>query len=331
MEILVLMSSSIFNSKRLPKAFLTAFTLVILTISTMVINLHKTNALPAPMLTRRISLDEKMRFLRMNKSYDADFILLGSSTGVNNISSEVMLDYPKINKSFFNFSAWGFTTHELLDYYKFIDEITDPKVVILTIDLNEFHDHYELVFDRDDLKHYIEGGLPIWYYFKYHQAGMIERIRNIRRTRTKNNTFDSVQFDKGGGVLLDVSDDDPITKRKWRDEYDETYFVESSYTDLDSLLKFLKQRGVLAVIVQGPLRRPYRHNETEFAFLSDHWKRVQSIAQENSAVFFNMQNIFSDREYFFSDSVHLSRKGAKLFTLRLLFRMEQEKVFEKIN
>ena len=48
-------------------------------------------------------------------------------------------------------------------------------------------------------------------------------------------------------------------------------------------------------------------------------------------LFFNMYDLDSIDASFFADSTHLQKKGAEIFTQKLLDRMEKEGVFQKVN
>ena len=114
----MLMNSSIFNSNKLPVAAITAFVIFILTVASGFSYLYSTDNMPAPMFSNSYSIDEKFRFLRLNKSSNADYIVLGSSTGLSNIHSETMLNHPKIGQSYLNYSAWGFNATALLEHWR---------------------------------------------------------------------------------------------------------------------------------------------------------------------------------------------------------------------
>jgi len=329
---MVLMNSSIFNSKKLPKAFLTAFILIFLTIIGGAFCLHRANSLPAPMFSNRFSFDEKMRFMRMTNSYDTDFVVLGSSTGLNNFSSEILLHDPRIKNSYFNFSAWGFTTHSILKYWKLIKKIASPKVLILSLNLFEFQEYNEkLIFNEGDITGYLSGISPIWYYLKCHKSGLIDRIRKVGHRRRINNEFGSIRFDKGGGVLLEVPESYKMANVPWRDEVKPNGFVESAYVALDDLLIRAKKSGVIVVIVEGPLQVQYYDGDHEFAFLKRHWARVETAAKENDAFFLNMQGLDIPNKNLFADSIHLNREGANFFTKALLKRMDEKGIFQKVN
>jgi hypothetical protein len=327
------MNSSISNSRRYPQAFLIAVTLLILTVVGGGFILSITDYLPAPMFSNSFCLDEKLRFLRLKKNVRADYAVIGSSTGLNNIPSEVMMAHPRINQGYLNFSAWGLNMDGKLYYWNFIRDIARPKVLIIPIDLNEFND-YETVpeFNKDDVTRYLQGANPFWHYLKNHRNGFIERIRLVLWHRKKNDTQYTTKFDQGGGAPIEVTKESRITRRKWKTEnYTKKRFVEKGYESLEGLLKDAGRHGVIVVIVQQPLREHYREDELEFAFIKENWDRVDRIAKDNGAYFFNMQDILPEDPSLYSDSLHLNRWAGEVFVKKLLERMETEGIFYKVE
>lgn len=327
------MSLSIFNFNKYPNAFLTALKLLLITIISGVCFLNMTDNMPAPMLSNSFSLDEKFRYLRLNKRYQADYVVLGSSTGLANIHSETMMSYPKINQNYLNYSAWGLNITGKLYYWNFLKEIVHPKVMIIPIDLNEFNSWEDKTpdFKQKDVKRYLDGANPVWFYLKYHKNGFVERLRKVIGYREINDTQLSTKFDQAGGVPLNVTKESRITRKKWKDRLSAERYTEQAYIDLDQLLSSLKQKGIIAVIVEQPLREHYRESESEFGFIEDHWDKVSAIAKQNRAYFFNMQDILPEDASLFSDSGHMNWWAAEEFTKKLLKQMEHEGIFEKAD
>ena len=325
------MNSSIFNFSQYPKALMAALLAVFITILSGACFLKLTDNMPAPMFSNNLSLDEKFRFLRINKRLQADYIVLGSSTGLNNVPSEAMLEHPKINGNYLNYSAWGLNMEGHLYYWNFIKEIVRPRVVIIPIDVGGFNNWEDKIpdFNYPDVKRYLNGASPLWYYFKYHKSALGERIGLVLRHRKMNDTQVSLKFDRAGGVPIHVAEESEITRKKWKDEVDAKRYTESAYEGLDKLLASLKQNGIIAVVAQQPLREHYKEGEPGLGLIKDHWDRVSVIAEQNGAYFFNMQDILPEDPGLFSDSSHLNEWAAKEFVKELLRRMEREGIFEK--
>ena len=324
------MSSSTSNSKRLPKTFLLAAFLILLTISAMVYYLKKTEAIPAPMFTGRLSVDEKIRFVRINHPIKADLVVMGSSTGLNNISSEVIFDRREIGKSYFNYSAWGLNISQMLDLWHFFGKLYTPKVIILYITVFDFRSHEKIVLNENDLRNYVEGGASFPYYFKYHKTGLGERMRTVGRKRRTKVGWDSLKYDAGGGASFNIPEE-KFEQNDWPDRLTEDYFVEEQYGVLNKMLKIFNEDNIYAVIVQGPLREQYSESNEKYAFLKKHWERVEAIAEENDMLFLNMHGLFYPDESLFPDTIHLNREGAQRLTKELLRQMEEKQVFQKLN
>lgn len=316
-----------------PKAFLTALILFVMTVVGVGFYLYQTDSLPAPMLSNRFSFDEKMRFMRLTHSYDADVVVLGSSTGINNFLSDIIVADPRIGSRYFNFSAWGMTTHAVLKCWHFIKKISDPKVLILPIDLFEFQKYNEkFIFNEKDVLRYLSGANPLWYYVKCHKSGMMERIRNAGRRRRNNNNVDSMKFDENGGVALEIPAEHIKPHTPWQDEFYPEIFYDTAYEAMEELLTETHRDGIVAVIVQSPLREPVYDDGSDISSsVQRHWAKVDSLANKYGAFFLNMQRMDSiDRKYFV-DSIHLNREGAALFTEEFIQRMDRAGAFKKID
>jgi len=326
------MSLFIFNFKKLPNGCLVAILLCIITIISGAVFLTLTDNMPAPMFSSRISLDEKFRFLRFKGNYQADFIVLGSSTGLNNISSKVMMGNPEIGQNYLNYTAWGLTIPSKLYFWSFIKQIMSPKVVIIPIDLNEFHRTYETPeFNQKEVIRYLDGAFPVWIYIKNHKKGFVERIGKVLRHRRMNDTQISLKYDEGGSVPLNVKEKSEDLKVRWKDGFSAKYYHEESYAELEQLLSDMEQIGIVAIVVQQPLREHYSEKEPKMTFVKNHWDKVKEISQASSAYFFNLQDVIPADDRLFSDSGHLQWKAAEEFTTILLERMEQAGVFDAVD
>ncbi|MCK5013115.1 MAG: hypothetical protein KAS66_04800 [Candidatus Omnitrophica bacterium] len=324
------MNSSISNSKKIPKAFLAAFLLFLVTVIAGVFYLIKTDTLPAPIFTGRVSMDEKIRFLRMHYPINADVVTIGSSSALNNISSQVFFDDPAVGKRYLNFSSWGLTMESTLRHWKIFDQIHDSKILIIGISFFDFNKSDDDPINGTDIRRYIQGRPTLLYYLKYHASGFSRRIWSTAKRRRTNDFLGSLKYDEGGGVLLDVPEEN-VRKHYWQDELTETRFQPGSYEALDQLLADLREKGKIGVIVQSPVKGSSSVKEKRFFFLKHHWDKVDAIAKKHGMYFYNMYNIFESDDQLFPDDMHVNHEGANMFTLQLFQRMKEDKIFQRVN
>jgi len=234
------MNLSTFSSKKLPRASLIACAMIVLTIIIAGSYLFAMDSFPAPMFTGRISVDEKMKFVRENiKPGNLEVVAMGSSMAQNNIISRSMLSIPGLDGRYFNFSSFHLGPNELLELGSFLTKFYKPKIMIICITPNEFTLETNFTFNENDLKDYLNGAPSLPHYVKYYDINFIRRMAKIRRHKKANKYYDSLNFDDGGGVILDVPRH-KTRKKQWEHKigYD---FKDHNYSALDKMISMLKK------------------------------------------------------------------------------------------
>jgi len=287
------------------------------------------DALPAPMLTGYVSLDEKLRFIRENKINDVELVGIGSSHALNNLSTEVIKQIPVVGEKYFNFSYWGLNVYDLSVYWDFLSQLFHPKIMIICLNPYEFVHGRRLNFNEKDLREYIKGKNPFPYYLKYRGLYFLKRIKSVGRKRRSNRTLGSLSFDEAGGVYLDV----PPRKDKrgaWNEVFKWKFHIKN-YDVFDDMLEQLNKENIQVVYVVSPMKKRFIADDETYRYFGQHWDQVKSILDKHGMHFLNLHKILSLEDHFFADNTHLNRTGARLFTEKLVEQMEKEGVFQKVN
>lgn len=315
-------NSFISSFKKIPSAALIAVLLVAFTLVSGGYYLAAVNALPAPMFTGRVSLDEKIRFLRGHRPVDVEIAVLGSSAALNNVSSGILTErIPGSQDTYFNFAAWGLELENMNVYWDFIDKYYDPKMVILCFTPELFAIGSQLRLDEEDVEGYINGKFPLSYYVKYRHMGFLDRTRRMKKMRESNAHYASLKFDQNGGVFLDFTRDESDVK-DWEKKV-RVDFLGKPYEELDRLLRTFKEQDILAVYVVSPMREFHLDIGRDSGLVEEHWNKVQSIVNKHGMVFINMHKVLRLDDQYFLDPSHMNGQGAKVFTRRLVEEMKK--------
>jgi len=317
MELRMEKNSFTFNFKKLPKACVLALGLHLLTVAVSWSFLLMTNGLPAPMFTGRLSLDEKIRFYKNKKPESIDVVTVGSSTALNNISSEYIRKIARQDNEYFNFGAWGIRMFHLDDYWGFLENYIEPRLVIICANPYEFtRSKAKIELNQKDLIRYIDGWPEIIYLVKYYNRHFLKRMIEVGKFRKSTNLYASLKFDDNGGALLEIPPDE-INDKRWKEQFVTDRLDEKNYLALDLFIKKLKQKNIKVVYVVSPMREHYIKSE-DAQTIENHWSRIEEILSSNNMEFINMHKKLQLSDNFFVDSSHLNKLGSEFFTQELV-------------
>lgn len=273
-----------------------------------------------PLLTNSISFDEKIRFIQNKKITQTNLLAIGSSMTLNNLSSRVIMD--SIKSSYFNFACWGLqigdTKKLLINYlpkYK-------PKCVVICSSVLDFADSKNITIDRYS---------NTWSFFKDHQAQLFymrnyNSIQNIKARKDKSDTlklissdYNSLKFDEGGGVLLNIPKN-KISQRRWNLKVVfPTKATNYQYHELVLICMLLHQQHISLVFIQPPIKRSYTNSLRSLRIINAHFLKCKTIVEKYGGAYLSM---YGDKEFsddkMFVDQFHLSETGATLFTQKIV-------------
>ncbi len=281
----------------------------------------KARTLPPPPFSGSISFDEKAVWLaeRLDKPYD--ILAIGSSMTVNNLHPDAFPDQAVINAS-----SWGLKMQQterfldlLLDYYSL------QTVLIITTAI-DFEGDYRgaEIYDEKKLRRFFEQRNLFKTHLEYLSLHyLMSNAGAIKRDRVGRKTYYSLDFDRSGGVPLDLIAEgfERLDERWNRPVTKESALDEANYKALKKIALLCQSKGAHLYLVQSPIRQDVL-SPTDTTFLNEkHWPRVKRVCEENGATFINLHGELSLGEEHFADSDHLNRQGAIRFSREVYQRL----------
>ncbi len=273
-----------------------------------------TGDFPAVNLSNSYSFNEKMQFLK-SKQEHSEVMAIGSSMSLNNLHSQTVVE--KLGTtSFVNTASWGVNMEETFFLLKIVEEVYQPKTVILSSSLVDFMKSKK-VFRYELIEGYLKRSKPGFYYYwitfdlKYFTNNFIF----AKTTRSDPDNLEYLGFDEFGGVNFE-SNQFKINKLRWEDRIVDRYeFEGEQYNYLDSISTFCKNKNIKLLFSQGPIRKGIlsSYDDKEQQILFNHVDRVKRIISKHGNYFVDAANTEWHDSLFF-DNTHLSSKGAEIYT-----------------
>jgi len=279
--------------------------------------LYRTNNLPAPPVTGRVSFNEKLFDFHNNSLPESiDILAVGSSMTLNNLATSIVIKNRSVK--FRNFSSWGLTISEISHLIRFLVERYNPKIIINVSGPMDFYLNRSSpdFFAVKEVQNFLDDNNLIYLYLKYLNPHYLAKYsRFIRRWRTTNTIYESLSFDTSGGVSLSIAKKDVI-KERWNAEIKDTEIDPMSYVELHDLASYLKKKKIKLIMVQSPIRGEVL--DSNMSEVSAHWMQLENISKKTSFSFFNLHSEHELKNQYFVDSTHLNVKGSELFTEQFL-------------
>ncbi|BAV10157.1 hypothetical protein FLA_6217 [Filimonas lacunae] len=277
-----------------------------------------------PLLTNSVSFDAKVEYAQQRNIRQANVMALGSSMTLNNISSRVMVD--SLDTSYFNFSCWGLQMADTrLMAVNYVPKYK-PRYVLICSSLPDFSKPentatYKNYFSTDD--YWREHWSGIFYFKNYNSLWEIIARKMGREEQARNgNIYNSLSFDDGGGVLLDVPKD-RISESRWNEQFTfPNNYTNNQYQELALLSNYLKKNQVKLVFVQAPIKESFILNSSSQDELNRHFNRCRNIVEQNGGVYMNYHDPALYTNDLFVDQFHLSETGATMFTRQITHQLK---------
>jgi len=283
---------------------------------------------PVP-LTGNISFDLKAEFIRGKSGDSCRVLAIGSSTTLNNLDSEVISQGLGVEGQFLNAASWARKIGQTRAFLEILLETFNPKLVILVtgpIDFSE-NSKKDVDYNDKDLRSFIKGS-PYWltlikyfnlpYYYRRHG--------DLARMKFRRDIFTSLQFDKYGSVMFDVTRN---SDTGWADRYNDAFATEKKsprqYEQLRVIANLLQDHGIELIVTQAPIRSEAFKIQKEP--IVQHWQELRRVAQANQIQFINFHKELKLSDEHFSDAAHLNSKGARLFTTALVDYVQKNTKF----
>jgi hypothetical protein len=282
--------------------------------------------LKAPSFANRLSFDEKMRQLRLQRPQNVEVLFVGSSTTLHGVDSEVLREQVDLQGDLINLGVQDLRVNQIkfmadvfLDHYP----STRHVVMISTLlDYKECNGVAESAFFRPaDVIDYISDGLPeMYYYFRYlDPMGVWRRSGQIQHLRNADDHLESVHFSPSGSVLLDVPRE-AIVDRVW---YGDPIELEPAcYEALRDLAQDLAARGIGFTYVLSPMRPGYLEGrDPDGTKLAAHRRLVAQALHGTGAYVIDAHDALGKGEDAFFDAYHLRPDEARDLTRFIAQRM----------
>jgi hypothetical protein len=290
---------------------------VILGLTLMFVILDQSGRLKAPAFANRLSFDEKLRYLRQNPPEPVEVLLLGSSTTLHGIDGAILQEQLGIQGEVLNLSVQdlrvnqiGFLADVFVAQYPGVDQVI---MVSTTLDYKDCGSVETRFFKPEDVLGYLNGGFPLYYYFRYLDLkGVLKRAREMRHLRGTITDLESVAFDEHGSLLLNVPREG-IVDRVW--EGDPITLDPPYYPALRRLAENLRDRGIRFTFVIAPMRPGYlAGRDPDGALIREHLRRLDAALRDTGAIVINAHDALDVPEPAFFDAYHLKRDHARQFT-----------------
>lgn len=283
-----------------------------------------------PLLTNSISFDAKIECIKKNKIDQINLMAIGSSITLNNLSSEVIKK--NFNTSYFNFSCWGLQINDIKQVLINYVPKYRPKYVLICSSIPDFTtlgnaESIENFFGTND---YFKSHFEEFFYIRNYNSilDIIKRKNEYDKYKISNDDYTSLNFDKNGGVLLNIPSKNIETER-WNEQVRfPTNYTNVQYKELECLCKFLKERGITLIFVQSPIKKSYAHTIKTKQLINAHFKTCKLLIKKCGGIYFNYYDTdFLLDDKLFVDQFHLSAIGATLFTERVADSLKQYNMF----
>ncbi len=280
------------------------------------------NSLPALNFSDSYSFNEKIRFMKENKT-DAEILALGSSMTLNNLDSEVISKHFN-SESYLNAGSWGMSP---IDNYKFLQSLSEErsfKKIIICTNFCDFTEQKKK-FDFDYMQNYLNSnyfGLTIDFVSNFDLEYYTTNVPYSKRVRSAVNEYTDLQFEPYGSVPYEGTNF-KIDSTRWNNTHFNKDEGRSHYVYLDSIAWYCSQNDIELTVLQSPYRSGLESklDTSETRRLDEHIYRVKRIIKNRNQTFVNMTK-YSWEDSLFVDGIHFNSMGSKLFT---------EKAFNEIK
>lgn len=279
------------------------------------IRLHGFRSMPTNNFSNSISFNALVQNLHeTNKINELEFLVLGSSMALNNVSAEMMED--SLHLKTYNFSSWGTKGPGLLRIIENID-FSNCRQVLLPFGNQDLNDSIQFEINNLPLINTYLRNSNNWvsqaeaFFYKFNFNNFLDTWKVRSRDLYKTNTYTSLKYGRCGSVLLDSTEFEISAKRYER--YFDTTGFSSFFTNINSLHALLAKKNVTLTLVYLPWRddliTPGRQQANNNV--------VAALKAKFGKHFINLNNLKIDKSLF-CDGSHLFRPGAEMLTRNII-------------
>ena len=273
-----------------------------------------------PPITKRISFDAKLKFIREQIDPDKiDTIIVGSSIGLNNVIGSILEEDSKKVKHALNLSVYEATTLQVEQILELADAFPNLKRIIYSAQYSDFpharrYDNYH----PSILKRYIRKELSPVALSKllFDACNNIpfckEREKKWKNEHMQSDKFTYLGFDHTGSVPLKIYRKEKVGGR-WYLPHPGIMHSES-FNAVDRMAKDAYKKGIHFYIVHQPYRPElYRKHKSVRDALKYFDDKISTIMKKHHGTLIRLQDLpLGDDQ--FADRTHLNDKGSAFVT-----------------
>jgi len=282
---------------------------------TLMLNIE--NIYNEPILTSSISFDKKMQFLKDQNLKQVNVLAIGSSMTLNNLNSESIATNYKIDGKYLNLGAWGLQMSDILILTKYFVGKYSPKLVIISSSLTDFEidGSYFKIPETKTLDNYFSNNYFRLYLDHVDINSYLDRNLELKNTENGNYDYKSLNYDKYGGVYLNIPQD-KIDSSRWIRKI--LMPKEVQYNSLKDLVDYLSENNIKLIFVQCPIKTKIDSIDIDRGIINSHINRINEIFKDKGQLFLNLLNDQLYSEIDFCDTYHLNKIASDKFTNRVI-------------
>jgi hypothetical protein len=279
--------------------------------------------LPAPNLSNSISFNEKIDFIKDKDLSKIEYIVLGSSMALNNIDSETMVKY--CGENFLNLASWGFKISDSNQFVgNLINYFPNLKTVILSTNLMDYSDKrlLEINIEYSKVKRVLNNYLGIFTYLtNFNLKYFYNNSKENKQRTADNNSYQSLNFDRKGGVVISIKPD-KIDPERWSKNLNDYKISDYEVSNLIELIKILKEKKIELIIAISPLR-PGSQNKEDYDAYTNEINKIQNITVKENVKYINTNDFQIWDDSLFVDYAHLNKFGCSKYTELVISKFKQ--------
>jgi hypothetical protein len=274
--------------------------------------------IPLNNVCNSISFRAKLDHIHYSQNYkNCTFLIAGSSMSLNNISGNII--HNRTNECVYNIASWGFDIYEINRFLS-ISKLDNLKYIFVAFNNTDFTNSF--TFDLDATNIFLNGN---------NFSKTVNFIRNFNiytfnkdwyskaKLSAVNNTYQSLNFDNFGSVLMDTTNFE-IDEYRW-DNYADTSNFNSFYKQVEILDSTCMKHNIILVMTYLPTRTDLLNNEYKLQN-----KQVSSIMSKKLGERFINLNNFELSSKHYCDGIHFFKSGAEIMTNNALDTLISKKI-----
>ena len=276
-------------------------------------------AMPPPLLSNNLCLDEKLAFMRMNRPSHIDLLVVGSSTAVRHFNSPEAV---RIDPGLRPYNA-GLCGINLAQSALVIDWLTHrlPHVrrvllIVSSLELGDCRRDPRTALNVGEADRFVFGNTSrLGFYLKsFNATTLVRNAIDLRRARKDMTWFYSVVLNRFGDAPVQP----PHDRREW---YQKAELDDHCFIILGRTARALDARGIQLAVVESPMDPRWREEFDRSRTVTPVTRRrIREAFGGTNAVLIENRARFSSADFY--DAVHLRASSTARYTRSVLSQLE---------